>query len=533
MSNKNNTNRIASHLGMTKADFKEFHQAVQSLVDVPNLSYAVVEEKINQFRQQNAVNDIVQDVTPDDVANLIDPERQVRILARQAKIAEKQARLAAQQAKQEEDKNRESCVAAIIVCINEEVENRQRQARDRRSRVRERQDQLSNYRKKSAIVVEIDKAAKKLRADFAADLERRTKENKDAQRIAADRISAAEKALDGFKKRIAQIEKARKSPSPESVPTPVRNRKQPLADKDLEDPSAVKPVITADSRTRHVTKNNYLSLQDVNLSERLMFWDGIYKPCVEAVRLDNNFSFSSFQDKVRKGTSPLAKQDLAPYIACYCGQHYHKLRDAFESTDFFSRLRGKRVEICDWGCGQAVATCVLLDYLLETGCCIDITRIILIEPSLYALEKGVTYVEKVLTGIPSVKNFIRQVNKRLNDLEDEDVETSRDDIKIHLFANILDVFGTTLPKLVNRISRCSPGENRFICTSPDNIGKERLTDFQNCFAQQGYDLLEQRQTDQRLNGEYFLWRTEFPSTLPRGYCNTTITRVERQFTVTI
>lgn len=518
MSNKTNTNHIAKKLGITKNDFKQFCLAVQELVSNPNLAHALVEKAIDQLREQG-----LEQPTVDDVADVIVPERKAERAARQAQFD-------AQQAQAEEKKCRKECITLIVMCIGKEIERRQGISRRRQDIARQHQDKLRTCRKKSARAVEVGRATKELRASFAADLKRQIEET---QKIAAQKITAVEKALDGLKKRVIQLEKVKTSMASETIPFPAPSqvRRQSLNDailrdpfaEDAEDSPAVSLVKTAES-IHLVSQNSFLSLRDVNSSKRLNFWNDIYKHCVQLTANDTEFKFWDFREKVQNGTSPLTQKDLIPYMAAYSGHHYHKLRAAFVRTQF-ADLQGKKVEIVDWGCGQAVATCVLLDWLLENNILINISRITLIEPSSDSLKAGTQYVQRTLSGTQNVMKFIRTVNACLDNLTDKQIETDTSDIKIHLFSNILDVDGINLADLSARIMRCSRGQNRFICSSPryGNCGT-RLDQFKAFFAAK-CSLTNLRSVDDNLFGEIFLF-------VNRQYGQDRVTRCERQFTAT-
>jgi hypothetical protein len=75
------------------------------------------------------------------------------------------------------------------------------------------------------------------------------------------------------------------------------------------------------------------------------------------------------------------------YIALYGRHHFHKLYAAFDSTKL-EELEGKNIQIIDWGCGQALASCILIDYLIEKNISPNILSITLIEPSQIALNRG-------------------------------------------------------------------------------------------------------------------------------------------------
>lgn len=170
------------------------------------------------------------------------------------------------------------------------------------------------------------------------------------------------------------------------------------------------------------------------------------------------------------------------YIALYGGHHFHKLYTAFASTNFLY-TDNKNVEIIDWGCGQALATCVLIDYLIEKQINPNIVSITLIEPSSIALWRGYGFVRQILQPNFSTNSTIRTVNKYMDSLDRSDLVSSSGNIKVHLFSNIIDVEGFDLNKLYQLIANCFQGVNRIICTSPQSARNYRLDTFYNLFSQ--------------------------------------------------
>lgn len=99
------------------------------------------------------------------------------------------------------------------------------------------------------------------------------------------------------------------------------------------------------------------------------------------------------------------------------------------------RLPSSTVALVDYGCGQGLATMLLLDRYREdlSGMVANVT---LIEPSTVALERAL----HILTCyLPDVE--IRAVNKQLDELDQDDFADSGTNVNMHLFSNILDVDG--------------------------------------------------------------------------------------------
>jgi len=256
----------------------------------------------------------------------------------------------------------------------------------------------------------------------------------------------------------------------------------------------------------------------MNPSSQIRFFDNIYRP--RTGRLQVPF------DNLDGGTRVLSEEaECDRYIALYGGHHFHKLYAAFPSTNFHY-TSGKSVEIIDWGCGQAIATCVLIDYLIEKRINPKIVSITLIEPSSIALWRGYNFVRQMLQQNLSSNSIIRTVNKHIDYLEFSDFVSSDSNIKIHLFSNILDVETFELNNLYKLIINCFQGINRIICTSPYQSARNyRIDTFYNMFYEYpkvrkpfySYEAISQP-IFHVLSGQFETWE---------------IARYERQFTVNI
>ena len=253
-------------------------------------------------------------------------------------------------------------------------------------------------------------------------------------------------------------------------------------------------------------------------SSQIRFFDNIYRP--RTGRLQVPF------DNLDGGTRVLSEEaECDRYIALYGGHHFHKLYAAFPSTKF-QYTEGKSVEIIDWGCGQAIATCVLIDYLIEKRINPKIVSITLIEPSSVAVWRGYNFVRQMLQANLSSNSIIKTVNKHIDYLEFSDFVSSDINIKIHLFSNIIDVEAFDLNKLYNLIINCFQGINRIICTSPYQSARNyRIDTFYNIF----YEYPKVRNP---FHSDEAIYQPIFK--VSSGQFETSrIARYERQFTVNL
>ena len=259
------------------------------------------------------------------------------------------------------------------------------------------------------------------------------------------------------------------------------------------------------------------SLQEAQIQVR--FFEDIYKSKIEKLPLLRDVDINHG----RKVLNTEAECDK--YIALYGGHHFHKLYAAFSSTNF-QYTEGKSVEIIDWGCGQALATCVLIDYLIEKRISPKIESITLVEPSSIALWRGYSFVRQMLQHTFSNNSLIQTVNKCIDNLNSSDFVSSYSNIKIHLFSNILDVEDFDLKKLYQLIINSFSGFNRIICTSPYHNAKSyRIDSFYNLFNE--YPIVKKSfYSDEAISQEIFYNNTG-------KFQRRQIKRYERQFSIKI
>ena len=187
-------------------------------------------------------------------------------------------------------------------------------------------------------------------------------------------------------------------------------------------------------------------------------------------------------NSLNNGTAIIQElQTLSNYVAAYGGHHYFKLITAYNAL-FPLLPENAKVDILDYGCGQALATLVFYDHMIRSNKNFQVNQITLIEPSKIAVKRGILKLNHFI----DYKNHVcavREVNKALNDLEMSDITTPPDNIKIHLFSNILDVTDFDYTALAEKIKKTQKGINYCICVSPANYtAQNRIVSFQNCFS---------------------------------------------------
>jgi hypothetical protein len=233
----------------------------------------------------------------------------------------------------------------------------------------------------------------------------------------------------------------------------------------------------------------------------------IYKVCLERY-LKNPQTVSNALNSLNNGRKILeSDEEVDTYIAFYGAHHYYKLVEAFDALDL-STFCDRQLEIFSYGCGAATDTCSLISYCRSKQINLLFKNLSLIEPSKIALKRGIEYIKESLSDEEYQEIKINQVNKYLNDLEEQDVMSECMALKVHVFSNILDIQEIDLKNLALMLKNTQKGSNYFICINPKNSeSKSRIDDFYNKLSDL-FELLDISINDQDItNKEIWMMKT--------------------------
>jgi len=163
------------------------------------------------------------------------------------------------------------------------------------------------------------------------------------------------------------------------------------------------------------------------------------------------------------------EKKLFEYIRRHWNMHKEKIKSGIRSL--LPKLKEEDEDnsyhIIDWGCGQGIATLVLIDYMQKNGLHTitdRIKKITLIELGEPALSRASLHINKFF---PQYSDRLETILADLNELKAWDfAHKEKDCIYIHLFSNILDIIEINLSSLIDLITKVYKGQNHFICTSP-------------------------------------------------------------------
>ncbi len=234
----------------------------------------------------------------------------------------------------------------------------------------------------------------------------------------------------------------------------------------LEDISKNRPLsVTCSVDIDKITKEQspyskkLYALNDPNFSQ-------VRKICFNYIR--NTGDSDELYERLERGVKIIDDEPLLYQYLCSFGEkHKEKLYSAFDKI--IDSIKGTKINIVDWGCGQAFATMMLLNYAKHRDIKLDISDIHLIEPSRLALSRGLLHVDVFKTADFKVK----AINSDLDCLDSDDIVFDNDHKTLHLFSNILDVESFRLDTgFLQKISSNIKSNNLFVCVSP-NINAKR------------------------------------------------------------
>jgi len=190
--------------------------------------------------------------------------------------------------------------------------------------------------------------------------------------------------------------------------------------------------------------------------------------------------YSKYYSQLGNGTAILqTAEQLNTYLASYADMHQHKLNLAFASLFGKEDFNNKSAEIIDWGCGQAFASCVLIDFIKNNNINLDLSKFTLIEPSSMALQRGLEHIDAIYQRMPKPQTF--SINEKADTSLSIKGFQSSSKIKIHLFSNVLDIHTMDLNQVFKNVTSNFDGLNYFVCVSP--INGIRLQTFYKMFGQ--------------------------------------------------
>lgn len=190
--------------------------------------------------------------------------------------------------------------------------------------------------------------------------------------------------------------------------------------------------------------------------------------------------------QLERGTALLrTHEQMCQYLFSFGNMHQAKLTDAFKQLPI--NVFQNELEVIDWGCGQAMGTINLIDYLQSVNANANIKKITLIEPASVALERARLHINAIKDD--SIELITR--SDYFENILPEDITSSANRTIIHLFSNILDVVQIDLKHLAKLIDGSVNSDNYLVCVGPLNPTNQRIDAFYRYFDEELVDNIYQ------------------------------------------
>ncbi len=166
-------------------------------------------------------------------------------------------------------------------------------------------------------------------------------------------------------------------------------------------------------------------------------------------------------DALNRGIDILdSEPQMTAYLFAFGKMHQAKLNYAFDKLpkEFFEQ---PEINIIDYGCGQALGTMCYADFLRENGYAQNVKAITLIEPSEICLKRAALHAS---VFFPDTE--IKTVNKKFDDLTQDDIVCNEETPTLHVLSNVLDMLNFNLDRFAELVKGCLKGYNQFVCVGP-------------------------------------------------------------------
>ena len=169
-----------------------------------------------------------------------------------------------------------------------------------------------------------------------------------------------------------------------------------------------------------------------------------------------------------------SEPQMTAYLYAFGKMHQAKLNYAFGKLPV-EFLEQPEINIIDYGCGQALGTMCYADFLRNKGCTQKVKTITLIEPSEICLKRAALHASVFFPNAD-----IKTVNKKFDDLTQDDIVCTEETPTLHILSNVLDMLSFELDRFAELVKVCLKGIYQFVCVEPyfkDTIKDMRMHKF--------------------------------------------------------
>ncbi len=165
-----------------------------------------------------------------------------------------------------------------------------------------------------------------------------------------------------------------------------------------------------------------------------------------------------YLDAIKHGGANLNSESQMTSYLGYFGKFYefsHSYPFDILPYEFFNN---DKINIVDYGCGLAIETMLYLNHSNLTCHRQWVNNVTLIEPSKLLLKRAALH-----ASVFCSEANIKTVNKKLDDLSQDDIDCEDSIPTVHIFSDVLERTDFDLEKLARLLNNNLRGVNYFIC----------------------------------------------------------------------
>jgi len=177
------------------------------------------------------------------------------------------------------------------------------------------------------------------------------------------------------------------------------------------------------------------------------------------------------------------------YIESFFHKHYYKILDSFKrvfyTQDIYSY--GNKIILYDWACGQGLVSWTLIRYLAFHRFKIQISEIVLIEPSVIALKRAEQLIRLIDTNVK-----ITPINMHVKKISSSELERDESCLRIHYISNFIDMLDYQEIDELSRLIIQSQQNHNYLIAAISPYNPQALDRFIGCFHESCITLISKR-----------------------------------------
>jgi len=188
------------------------------------------------------------------------------------------------------------------------------------------------------------------------------------------------------------------------------------------------------------------------------YFSSLWLLCSELMKELPPLSDAFYLDAIKHGGANLNSESQMTSYLGYFGKFYEFLHSYPYDILPYEFFENEKINIVDYDCGMAIWTMLYKHFSILSDYTQWVNNVTLIEPSELLLKRAALH-----TSVFCPEASIRTVNKKLDDLTQDDIDCDDSIPTLHIFSDVLERTDFELEKLARLLNNSLKGVNYFIC----------------------------------------------------------------------